>query len=100
FTVTVNSVMHQSHLPIRTWLMAFAIICSSKKGVSALQLKRQLGLGSYRSAWHLCHRIRFAMTQEPLAGLLNGIVEADETYIGGRPRKRNKWTKADASKRG
>src|SRR5262245_43499080 len=50
FTVTVNSVMEQSHLPIRTWLMAFAIMCSSKKGVSALQLQRQLGLGSYRSA--------------------------------------------------
>jgi transposase-like protein len=89
FTVTVNSVMENSHISIRHWLMAFAILCSSKKGVSALQLQRQLGLGSYRSAWHLAHRIRHAMTQEPLAGLLKGHVEADETYVGGRPRPGN-----------
>src|SRR5712691_9329087 len=87
FTVTVGTVMEQSHLPIRTWLMAFAILCSAKKGVSALQLQRQLGLGSYRSAWHLCHRIRHAMSQEPLKGLLKGTVEVDEAYIGGKPRK-------------
>lgn len=87
FTVTVNSVMESSHIPIRTWLMAFAIMCASKKGVSALQLQRQLGLGSYKSAWHMAHRIRHAMSQEPLAGLLRGDVEADETYVGGKPRK-------------
>jgi transposase-like protein len=94
FTVTVGTVMEQSHLPIRTWLMAFALLCSSKKGLSALQLQRQLGLGSYRSAWHLAHRIRYAMTQEPLAGLLKGTVEADETYVGGKPRLGNKQTKS------
>jgi transposase-like protein len=87
FTATVGTVMEQSHIPIRTWLMAFAILCSAKKGVSALQLQRQLGLGSYRSAWHLCHRIRHAMSQEPLKGLLRGTVEVDETYVGGKPRK-------------
>ena len=54
FTVTVGTLLEGSHLPIRTWLMAFAIMCSAKKGVSALQLQRQLGIGSYRSAWHLC----------------------------------------------
>jgi transposase-like protein len=90
FTATVGTIMEDSHLPIRTWLMAFAILCSSKKGVSALQLQRQLGLGSYRTAWHLCHRIRHAMSQEPLAGLLgkdHGIVAVDETYVGGKRRK-------------
>lgn len=87
FTVTVNSVMEASHISIRHWLMAFSIMCSSKKGVSALQLQRQLGLGSYRSAWHLCHRIRHAMSQDPLKGLLKGEVIADETYVGGKPRK-------------
>jgi hypothetical protein len=89
FTATVNTIMEDSHLPIRTWLMAFAILCSSKKGVSALQLQRQLGLGSYRTAWHLCHRIRHAMSQEPLAGLLgkHGTVAVDETYVGGKRRK-------------
>lgn len=90
FTATVKTILEDSHLPIRTWLMAFAILCSSKKGVSALQLQRQLGLGSYRTAWHLCHRIRHAMDREPMKGLLGvagGTVEVDETYIGGKPRR-------------
>jgi transposase-like protein len=99
FSVTVGTVMEGSHLPIRTWLMAFAILCSSKKGVSALQLQRQLGLGSYRTAWHLCHRIRFAMSQNPLKGLLEGVVMVDESYIGGNPKnfsnkKKRKYTKS------
>lgn len=87
FTVRVNTVMHDSHLPIRIWLMAFSIMCSAKKGISALQLQRQLGLGSYKTAWHLNHRIRYAMRQEPLKGLLTGDVMVDETYVGGKPRK-------------
>lgn len=87
FSVRVNTVMHDSHLPIRIWLMAFSIMCSAKKGISALQLQRQIGLGSYKSAWHLCHRIRHAMRQEPLKGLLTGDVQVDETYVGGKPRK-------------
>jgi transposase-like protein len=89
FSSTTGTILEQSHLPIRTWLMAFAILCSAKKGVSALQLQRQLELGSYRTAWHLCHRIRHAMSQEPLVGLLGkggGTVEVDEAYIGGKPR--------------
>jgi transposase-like protein len=87
FTVTVKTVMDRSHIPIRTWLLAFSIMCASKKGVSALQLQRQLGLGSYRSAWHMCHRVRYAMKQDPLKSLLlEGAVEVDETYVGGKPR--------------
>jgi transposase-like protein len=78
--------MEGSHLPIRTWLMAFSIMCSAKKGVSALQLQRQLGLGSYKSAWHLCHRVRYAMSRNPLKGMLEGTVMADETFVGGKPR--------------
>lgn len=89
FSVTVGTVMEGSHLPIRTWLMAFAILCSSKKGVSALQLQRQLGLGSYRTAWHLCHRIRWAMSQNPLKGLLEGTIMVDETYVGGEPKNKH-----------
>jgi transposase-like protein len=90
FTATVNTILEDTHLPIRLWLMAFALLCSSKKGCSALQVQRQLELGSYRTAWHLCHRIRHAMSKEPLAGLLGqggGTVEVDETYVGGKPRK-------------
>jgi transposase-like protein len=66
--------------------MAFALLCSAKKGISALQLQRELELGSYRTAWHSAHRIRHAMSKEPLAGLLRGTVEVDETYVGGKPR--------------
>jgi transposase-like protein len=87
FTVTVNTVMASSHIPLRLWLMAFTIMCSAKKGISALQMQRQLGIGSYRTAWFLCHRIREAKKREPVAGLLSGTVEVDETYVGGKPRK-------------
>jgi transposase-like protein len=86
-TVTVGTVMHRSHITLRQWVQAFYSICSHKKGVSALQLQRNLGLHSYRSAWHLAHRIRLAMKQDPLVSKLKGAVEVDETYIGGRPRK-------------
>jgi transposase-like protein len=86
FSATVGPIMEGSHLPIRLWLMAFALLCSSKKGLSALQLQRQLGLGSYRTAWHMAMRIRYAMKREPLAGLLSGTVEVDEKYVGGKPR--------------
>jgi transposase-like protein len=82
FTVTVNSIMEDSHITLRQWVQAFHSMCSHKKGVSALQLQRNLGLGSYKSAWHLAHRIRWAMRQEPLASSLKGTVEIDETYIG------------------
>jgi transposase-like protein len=86
FTATVGTIMEGSHLPIRLWLMAFALLCSSKKSLSALQLQRQLGIGSYRTAWHMAMRIRWAMKREPLAGLLAGTIEVDEKYVGGRPR--------------
>lgn len=89
FSSTTGTILEQSHIEIRKWLMAFAILCSAKKGVSALQLRRQLELGSYRTAWHMAHRIRHAMSQEPLASLLGtggGTVEVDEAYIGGKPR--------------
>jgi transposase-like protein len=87
FTVTVGTVMEDSHLPLSTWAKAFHLLVSSKKGFSALQLQRNLGLGSYRTAWFLAHRIREAMRCEPLAGKLCGQVQADETYVGGKPRK-------------
>jgi len=90
FTVTVGTIMHRSHITLRQWIQAFYSMCSHKKGVSSLQLQRNLGLHSYRSAWHLTHRIRLAMKEEPFAGLLKGVVEVDETYIGGKPPKDGK----------
>jgi len=84
FTVTVNTIMHRSKLPIKTWLMAFYMVCSSKKGISALQLQRQLGIGSYRTAWMLVNKIRKAMEVNPEFCKLFGYIEADETYVGGK----------------
>lgn len=87
FTVTVGTIFEDTKVPLRKWIRAFHLMCSSKKGISALQLQRNLGLGSYRTAWHMAHRIRLAMQCEPIAGLLSGKVESDEAYIGGKPRK-------------
>ena len=76
--------MESSHIPLGTWLAAIFLICASKKAMSSKQLERMLGI-TYKSAWFLSHRIRHAMDnqQEPL---LAGIVEADETYVGGKQR--------------
>ncbi len=87
FTVILGTVMQGSHITLRQWVQAFYSMCSHKKGVSALQLQRNLGLHSYQSAWFLARRIRLAMKADPLASKLNGIVEVDETYVGGKPRK-------------
>ena len=84
FSVTVGTVMEDTHIPLGKWLIAFYMICASKTQISALQLQRQLALGSYRTAWHLCHRIRYALMESGPIDILNGTVEADETYIGGR----------------
>ena len=95
FTVTVGSVMESSHVPLNKWALGFYLMASSKKGISAHQLMRQLGLGSYRTAWFMAHRIREAMKPAPRdftpMGGEGKIVEADETYHGKleTPRKRN-----------
>lgn len=83
FTVTVNTIFEDSHIRLGKWLMAIHLFCSSKKGISAHQLYRMLGT-TYKTAWFMAHRIRYAMSQPPLRDKLKGIVEADETYIGGR----------------
>jgi transposase-like protein len=82
FSVTSGTAFHDSHLPLPKWFAAVYLMCESKKGISALQLKRTLHTG-YQTAWYLCHRIRKAMAEIPLEPL-KGIVEVDETYIGGR----------------
>ena len=86
FTVTAGTIMHRSHLPLFKWFLAIYLMVESKKGISALQMKRTLGV-AYKTAWHLCHRIREAMGNDPFTGpTLFGIVEVDETLIGGRKR--------------
>jgi hypothetical protein len=85
FSPTAGTIFHDSHLPLEKWFMAIAIICEAKKGVSALQMQRHLGI-NYRTAWHLCHRIRKAMSQEDF--LLDAeAVEVDETYVGGKTHR-------------
>src|SRR5256885_4382622 len=93
FTVTVKTIFEDSHIPLHKWLLAIHLMCASKKGVSAHQLMRMLDIKQYKSAWFMAHRIRYAMTQEPLASKLSGIVELDETYIGGRGGNRPRGRK-------
>jgi transposase-like protein len=89
FTVTVGTVMERSKVPLSKWLLAMHLMGASKKGISALQLQRMLGV-TYKTAWFLCHRIREAMTPKqrgPIGGY-NKVVESDETVIGGKAKNR------------
>jgi hypothetical protein len=94
FTVTMGTIFEDSHIPLHKWLFAIYLMCSSKKGISAHQLWRNLWgvdetgrqLGSYKTAWFMAHRIRWALGQEPVANKLKGIFEIDEVWIGGKQR--------------
>ena len=91
FTATTGTIFHDSHLPLHKWFLAITLVCNAKKGLSAKQMQRDLGV-SYKTAWYLCHRIRNAMQRSSGGPKLQGIVEVDETYVGGkydRRRKRN-----------
>jgi hypothetical protein len=87
FSPTSGTLFADSHLPLITWFHAIALILNAKKGISAKQLQRDLGIGGYKTAWYLNHRIRESMKEtnpEPLGG----IVEIDETYVGGKVRNK------------
>jgi len=81
FTVTIGTIFEDSHIPLRKWLIAWYLLCSSKKGISSLQLQRLLELGSYRSALFMAHRIRHALKESGYAEKMDGIVEADECFV-------------------
>jgi len=85
FTVRMGTIFEDSHLPFTKWLMTFHLMTSSKKGVSSLQISRELGI-TVKSAWFMTHRIREAMRDDS-GEYLEGTVEVDETYVGGKPRK-------------
>lgn len=93
FTVTTKTVMESSHIPLAKWALAFHKMASSKKGISAKQLQRELALGSYRTAWFMAHRIREAMGIEKDESPIGGegkTVESDETFVGGKKKNVHK----------
>jgi transposase-like protein len=90
FTVTSGTIFHDSHLPLPIWFVSTLLLCEAKKGMSALQLKRTIWgehRGSYKTAWYVFHRIRKAMSEADRP-MLDGTVEMDETYVGGKKRGR------------
>jgi len=93
FSATSGTIFNDSHLPLTKWFMAIALVCEAKKGISAKQLERHLGV-NYRTAWYLAHRIREAMQE---GGMLTGVVEADETYLTPKkPRKGKPYVKKES----
>jgi transposase-like protein len=88
FSVLVGTIFESSKVPVSKWLLAMWMFNAGKNGVSALELQRQLGV-SYQTAWHMGHRLREAMTREPMASLLSGTIVADETWVGGAPKNRH-----------
>lgn len=87
FTPTSGTLFHDTHLPLIVWFQAITLMLNAKKGISAKQLQRDLGIGGYKTAWYLNHRIREAMAEGAIPKL-GGIVEIDETYVGGKYRGR------------
>lgn len=93
FSVTTGTIFNDTHLPLEKWFAATYLLCEAKKGMSACQVQRTLGV-SYKTAWYLCHRIRAAMT-EANRPMLDGKVEMDETFIGGVNRNKGKAARWD-----
>lgn len=92
FSVLAGTIFHDSHLPLPKWFMAVYLMCESRKGISANQLKRTIDV-SYKTAWYLCHRIRAAMAEASKTPL-TGIVEVDETWVGGKAKNMHKSVRA------
>lgn len=86
FSVTVGTIFHRTHLPLQKWFLALSLVLNAKKGISARQLSRDLEVNK-NTAWRMAMQIRRAMLEIEQRHLLEGLVEADETYIGGKPRK-------------
>lgn len=100
FAVTVGTIFHGTHVPLRSWFLVIALMMNAKKSASACQIARDLGMRR-PTVWSMMHRIRVAMASDEMqADLLHGIVEADETYVGGKPRKGNRRDDDKPNKRG
>lgn len=101
FSALKGTIFENSHLDIRMWLYAINLVLMARKGVSALQIQRELGIGCYISAWRMMHQIRKAIAKEEYKDTFEAIVEIDETYVGGKPRKENIHSETDThNKRG
>ena len=94
FSHIAGTIFENTNKPLREWFRVIHIMLTSKKGVSALQIQRVMGFGSYETAWSMCHRIRAGLADEEFQKLI-GVVEIDETYVGGRNRNRH-GSKKDA----
>lgn len=92
FSPTYGTLFHDTHLPLIVWFQAIALMLNAKKGISAKQLQRDLGIGGYKTAWYLNHRIREAMNEGDIP-LLGGVVEIDETYIGGKTKREQRGSR-------
>jgi transposase-like protein len=100
FSVTAGTIFHDSHLPLTKWFLVTLLLCEAKKGMSAHQIKRTIWgqhKGSYKTAWYLCHRIRAAM-KEVERPMLDGTIEMDETYVGGKNRGAGRGYGAQSNK--
>src|SRR5580704_11561625 len=89
FSHIVGTVFENTNKPLRQWFRVIHLMLSSKKGMSALQINRMMGFGSYKTAWYMCHRIRASLANEDFRKLM-GIVEVDETFVGGLAKNRHK----------
>lgn len=90
YSVTVRTIFHHTHLPIQKWFLAISLILNVKKGISARQLARHIHV-TRNTGWRISMKIRDAMLEPEQRGILQGLVEMDETYIGGKPRKTQKY---------
>jgi IS1 family transposase/transposase-like protein len=96
FSVLVGTIFENTNKPLRQWFRVIHLMLTSKKGISALQIYRMLGFGSYSTAWSMCHRIRGGLADKKFRKLM-GIVEVDETFVGGKAKNRHKDKRGDGS---
>ncbi|KAA6325923.1 hypothetical protein EZS27_024914 [termite gut metagenome] len=100
FSGLAGTIFENTHLDLRMWLYAINLVNVSRKGISAMQLRRELGMKSYKGAWRMMKQIRSAMAKEDMKEVFEAVVEIDETYVGGKPRKENNHNDNDKENKG